>query len=46
MFFKHKYLAMSTVTVSNALLNAAEDLNKAVNGNISPPPAEKSLTGS
>ena len=32
MFFKHKYLTQPTITTSDALIKAADDLSKAVKG--------------
>jgi len=32
LFFKHKYLTQPTITTSDALIKAADDLSKAVNG--------------
>jgi hypothetical protein len=36
-FFKHKYLTMSSLTPADALIRAADDLNTAIAGVIPPP---------
>ncbi len=36
-FFKHKYLTMPTITPTNALIQAADDLTDAISGVIPPP---------